>query len=1131
MSYHLFLSYARADNTPAGGHPGWVSAFDAELKRRHAAYSGRELKVFFDTQSIDTGRDWRRELGLGLRQSKLFLAFLSPNYLTSPNCLWEWEEYLRREHSAARGDDGMTPIYFVTPADLRLAEQQSLAEWLAQLQQRYPWFQPRDGVNALNEAQARRFVKDLNRRNKTHELELQPWYAQGPRHLLELDAAERSAAVKQAGPDLAERLSALDRHIARRLDRLQLADLAIGNIPRAHEHFVGRHRELSELHTIMLAGGAQSGGSGMGGRGLIAATFAPGGLGKTALARQYGHAYAEYYAAGGIWEIGCAGLTELGAALLRLADDPRFLRAGVHGYDIAAQRDRWIAAPLQLGEAERASYPLAAAAILHYLAGVTAARKAVLREQLGQLPERHCPLGEPPELGTPRALLILDNVDQPELLSARQLAQLPAAEWLELIVTTRLDPAHFGGGERSFKPVEVGVLPPEDALQLLADFQPDYRYANDAEAQAASAIVTALGGWTLALEIAGAYIGHLRSKSNPQAAQAFLRELEGKGLAWVDDLSSQPAVDQVQRHAERPLQAQGTEAPAERHERQRQNRVGTLVRWSQSRLSPPARLALDYASLLMPDAIPLDWLRQLCVARFPDVDHADLDHDWHSIWHELHGLRLLHPAGDGAPDTLPTLVRIHRLVAEHVRDKTAAERLADLDAFLEALAIQFEQQVGQTDDAALRAQHPWLRDQLSHLLATQTATPSLLRSAGVAASFEGDHGALGLAIQLTETILAGKQRLLGAKPESAALQRDVSVILIKLADFLAHRGQPGDAEAALAHCQQCHEVLQQLWAANPNYAQAARDVSVSLNKLADFLASRGQPGDAEAALAHYQQSLSMAQQLWAANPNSAQAARDVSISLDRLGDFLATRGQPGDAEAALAHYQQSLSVRQQLWAANPNSAQAARDVSVSLERLGDFLASRGQPGDAEAALAHYQQSLSVRQQLWAANPNSAQAARDVSVSLNQLADFLASRGQPGDAEAALAHYQQSLSVRQQLWAANPNAAQAARDLMVSHERLSSALAARKDGAHSALEHQQHALALATQLHQHNPGSWYYQRTAIISNHLTAIRAQAAGVEPLFADALLELAIQNGMAVDPAMRQLHAQLAPYFRPST
>ena len=54
-------------------------------------------------------------------------------------------------------------------------------------------------------------------------------------------------------------------------------------------------------------------------------------------------------------------------------------------------------------------------------------------------------------------------------------------------------------------------------------------------------------------------------------------------------------------------------------------------------------------------------------------------------------------------------------------------------------------------------------------------------------------------------------------------------------------------------------------------------------------------------------------------------------------------------------------------------------------------------GDAEKALGHYERSLEVRERLLRANPESGQAARDVSVSLNKLADFLASRGQPGDA--------------------------------------------------------------------------------------------------------------------------------------
>jgi tetratricopeptide (TPR) repeat protein len=80
---------------------------------------------------------------------------------------------------------------------------------------------------------------------------------------------------------------------------------------------------------------------------------------------------------------------------------------------------------------------------------------------------------------------------------------------------------------------------------------------------------------------------------------------------------------------------------------------------------------------------------------------------------------------------------------------------------------------------------------------------------------------------------------------------------------------------------------------------------VSLNKLGDFLASRGQAGDAEKALGHYQRSNEVLEGLLRDNPQSGEAARDVSVSLDKLGDFLARRGQAGDAEKALGHYQRS----------------------------------------------------------------------------------------------------------------------------------------------------------------------------------------------------------------------------------
>ena len=64
------------------------------LCKEHQAVTGRELKTFFDTKAIEEGEQWKTLLGQGLRDSRLFLAFLSNNYLKSPVCKWDWQHYL-----------------------------------------------------------------------------------------------------------------------------------------------------------------------------------------------------------------------------------------------------------------------------------------------------------------------------------------------------------------------------------------------------------------------------------------------------------------------------------------------------------------------------------------------------------------------------------------------------------------------------------------------------------------------------------------------------------------------------------------------------------------------------------------------------------------------------------------------------------------------------------------------------------------------------------------------------------------------------------------------------------------------------------------------------------------------------
>ena len=133
-----------------------------------------------------------------------------------------------------------------------------------------------------------------------------------------------------------------------------------------------------------------------------------------------------------------------------------------------------------------------------------------------------------------------------------------------------------------------------------------------------------------------------------------------------------------------------------------------------------------------------------------------------------------------------------------------------------------------------------------------------------------------------------------------------------------------------------------------------------------------------------------------ARPTSTEAQRDVSVSLDNLGDMAL---EAGDLAGARARYEEDLAIARRLAQANPISAQAQRDLGISLNKLGNVAV---QAGDLAGARARYEEDLGIARKLAQANPTSAEAQRDVSVSLNKLGNVamragdLAVRQRAGD---------------------------------------------------------------------------------------------------------------------------------------
>ena len=436
MSSDLFISYARLDNAPlkdrngVAGRPGPVSQLVAQISRDFEQFAGRPLRPFFDTTEIHGMQDWRHRILQGLRESRLLLVCLSPSYLASEHCEWEFVEYLN--HEVARGfvGDGVAPLYFLeVPGWQDPNFEQRCAEWVA----------------------------DLRRRQV---LDLRPWFKEG-------EEALRNAEVQA-------RMDQLNQQIALRIQRGERAEQSLGNVDAPNAHFIGRVAELRRLRETVALGKV----------GVLTAIHGLGGMGKTALAIEYAHAFAHEYG-GGRWQVRCEGRHNLAAAIATLAPALRIEFTDSEKLDSELQCQR------VLNE-------------LHILAKARAPH---------------------------RSLLVLDNVDQPRLLEPAQTQRLPAADWLHLIATTRLGESDLFGShqDRAFLPVDE--LPENDALDLIESFQPGGKFAGEAEQVAALEIVRLLGRFTLAVEAAAVYLGQF---AGDVTCAGFLARLKKDGLEGLE---------------------------------------------------------------------------------------------------------------------------------------------------------------------------------------------------------------------------------------------------------------------------------------------------------------------------------------------------------------------------------------------------------------------------------------------------------------------------------------------------------------------------------------------------------------------------------------------------------------------
>jgi tetratricopeptide (TPR) repeat protein len=131
------------------------------------------------------------------------------------------------------------------------------------------------------------------------------------------------------------------------------------------------------------------------------------------------------------------------------------------------------------------------------------------------------------------------------------------------------------------------------------------------------------------------------------------------------------------------------------------------------------------------------------------------------------------------------------------------------------------------------------------------------------------------------------------------------------------------------------------------------------------------------------------------------------VALNKFGHSLANRGKTGDLEKSLTYLEHSLELREKIYANDPSSTIAARDVAVSLDGLGTSYADRSQHGDVEKASTYLRRGLDLRQKLFNNNPDSSGSARDLAVAHYVIA---AVEYRKGDNQTALRHVRECYDI-------------------------------------------------------------------------------------------------------------------------
>lgn len=275
--------------------------------------------------------------------------------------------------------------------------------------------------------------------------------------------------------------------------------------------------------------------------------------------------------------------------------------------------------------------------------------------------------------------------------------------------------------------------------------------------------------------------------------------------------------------------------------------------------------------------------------------------------------------------------------------------------------------------------------------------------------------------QLLGTALTGLERVATSLKEQAEVDRDTMVAynLLGMTYLVAGDIEGQDAmKTALAHFESALAISQQLVADQPEDATALRDLSIVWEHIGDVQIELGTLELAENA---YREALSASEQDLQTHSDDDQNIQDVAFGWEKIGDICLKREHVTAAREAVLQSQVRFL---ELATRNPDNYGMQRDAVVAMQKAGNLYLLEE---NFSAAADSYRACLdAIEQQLQAGNTGF--QPRDRSVLFNKLGNTL--RKQNLNAEAAAA-YQSGLEISRSIVAGDPGSAQSRRDLTIS----------------------------------------------------------------------------------------------------